>query len=115
MRYRIPAMPPVPSGKLNEPAKQPGYHPPLVISIHGIRTRGAWQKLFDSAMSASPTKVESFDYGTYGLLRFLTPACNRRMVERFYHWYTSTMKAWPAVHLENYADRPSVVAHSLGS
>src|SRR5689334_2435588 len=95
--------------------KCPPYNPPLVISIHGILTHGEWQKLFASILSGSPTKTESFDYGHYSLFRFLTPRCNRRMVDRFYNWYAEVVKSCSAVDLECYDRRPSVVAHSLGS
>jgi len=98
-----------------KPAKQPGYHPPLIISIHGIRTDGAWQKAFASAVSGSSTKVESFDYGRYGLFRFLIPPFNTQMVDRFYDWYDRVVKSCPVVDLDRYDARPSAVAHSLGS
>ncbi|SRR6266404_2213731 len=95
--------------------KSPAYNPPLVISIHGILTHGEWQKVFASVVSGSPTKTESFDYGHYGLLRFLTPSCNRRVVDRFYNWYAGVVKSCSAIDLDCYDKRPSVVAHSLGS
>jgi pimeloyl-ACP methyl ester carboxylesterase len=91
------------------------YYPPLVISIHGILTHGEWQKVFASGMSTLPTQVESFYYGYYGLLRFLTPPFNKRMVDKFYNWYALAVKSCRGVDLERYDKRPSVVAHSLGS
>src|SRR5438876_545572 len=111
----IPAMSRAASGKLGKSAKPQTYYPPLVISIHGIRTRGEWQKVFASVVSGSRMKVESFDYGHYGLIRFLTPPFNSRMVDKFYNWYASTIKSCSAISLEHYEERPSVVAHSLGS
>ena len=97
-------------------AKKPvPYYAPLVISVHGIRTTGAWQKAFASAISGSPTKVESFDYGVYGLIKFLTPAQNRKMADTYYQWYAETVKGCPGVDLKQYDQRPSIVAHSLGS
>ncbi|HEX2711647.1 MAG TPA: hypothetical protein VHM88_05415 [Candidatus Acidoferrales bacterium] len=107
----LPAAP----NKLAKSTKQPAYYPPLVISVHGIRTHGEWQKLFAAAMSGSPVKVESFDYSPYGLFRFLTPGFNDRMVDKFYNWYASVVKSCPGVDLERYEKRPSVVAHSFGS
>lgn len=91
------------------------YCPPLVISIHGIRTHGRWQKTFASAISGLPTKVESFDYGWYGLFPFLIPPFNHRLVDRFYDWIAMVMKSCSAVDLDKYDRRPSVVAHSHGS
>src|SRR6267154_366815 len=55
------------------------YWPAMAISVHGIRTDGRWQKTFASAMSASPAKVESFEYGRYGLFWFLISPCNTRL------------------------------------
>ncbi len=95
--------------------KRPAYHPPLVISVHGIRTHGEWQKLFASALSGSPVRTEPFDYGRYGLFRFLTPPFNNRLVDKFYNWYGTVIKACPGVDLDRYDKRPSAVAHSLGS
>jgi hypothetical protein len=91
------------------------HWPPLIVSIHGIRTDGRWQKLFAAALSGSPAKSEPFDYGRYGLLKFLTPPFNNQMIDRFYHWYASTIKSCSSVDLNRYDRRPSVVAHSLGS
>ncbi len=95
--------------------KRPAYHPPLVISVHGIRTHGEWQKLFSAALSGSPSRTEPFDYGRYGLFRFLAPPFNARLVDRFYNWYSSAVKGCPAVDLDRFDKRPSAVAHSLGS
>lgn len=94
---------------------RPAYSPPLAISVHGIRTYGEWQKVFASALSGSPSKVDSFFYGRYGLLRFLTPPFNGRIVDKFYDWYGNTVRSYPAVDLDRFDKRPSVVAHSLGS
>jgi hypothetical protein len=106
-------MPRKPSVKV-APPPQP-YHPPLVISIHGIRTRGEWQKVLAAVLSGSPTKTEAFDYGHYGLARFVIPPFNSRMVDRFYDWYAATIKGSPGVDLDRHDRRPSLVAHSLGS
>src|SRR4029077_19686684 len=95
--------------------KPKNYCPPLVISVHGIRTHGAWQKTFATAMSGSPAKIESFDYGKYGLIRFLMPASNDRLVNRFYDWFGTVTRNAANVDLDRYDRRPSVVAHSLGS
>jgi pimeloyl-ACP methyl ester carboxylesterase len=93
----------------------PVYSPPLVISIHGIRTSGQWQKVFASVLSGSPSKTDSFYFGQYGLLRFLTPPFNRLLVDRFYDWYGTAVRSCAMVDLDRFDKRPSVVAHSLGS
>jgi pimeloyl-ACP methyl ester carboxylesterase len=66
-------------------------------------------------MSGSLSKVEAFDYGRYGLLRFLMPWANRRMVDRFYDWYGMIVRSCKTIDLARHDRRPSVVAHSLGS
>ena len=85
------------------------------MSVHGIRTRGAWQKVLASVISGSPSKVESFDYGHYGLTRFIVSQFNRRMVDKFYDWYGSVVTGCGTVDLDRYDKRPSVAAHSFGS
>lgn len=85
------------------------------MSVHGIRTHAHWQKAFAGAMGGASIRTESFDYGRYGLLRFLVPPFNRLLIDKFYDWFASTVKACPAVDLKQYDKRPSIVAHSLGS
>jgi hypothetical protein len=91
------------------------FVPPLLMSIHGIRTRGEWQKTFAAVVSGSGSRCESFDYGRYGLLRLTFPPFNSRMVDRFYNWYAAQIKACRGIDLDQFDRRPSVVAHSLGS
>jgi pimeloyl-ACP methyl ester carboxylesterase len=91
------------------------YWPPVAISIHGIRTHGKWQKVFASTMGGSPTKTESFEYGRYGLFRFLVPPFNRLLIDKFYNWYAQVINSCRTVDLDCYDKRPSIVAHSLGS
>jgi pimeloyl-ACP methyl ester carboxylesterase len=66
-------------------------------------------------MGGLRSKTEAFDFGYYGLFRFLTPHYNWRMVDRFYSWVGQTIRSHTAVDLDRYDRRPSVVAHSLGS
>lgn len=96
-------------------SKPTPYHPPLVVSAHGIRTDGKWQKTFASVISGTPTKVESFDYGKYGLSRFLIPSVNNGMIGKFYEWYSQTIRACGDVDLDQYDKRPSLAAHSFGT
>lgn len=91
------------------------YLPPLLMSIHGIRTRGAWQKTFAAVVSGIGSQGESFDYGRYGLFKFIVPPFNERMVDKFHDWYVATVKACREVDIKRYDQRPSAVAHSLGS
>lgn len=91
------------------------YNPPLAISAHGIRTHGQWQKTFAEVVSGSPTKVASYDYGKYGLPRFLTPGFNHRKIDEFYKWYSETIRACREVDLSRYDQRPCLAAHSFGT
>jgi len=70
--------------------------------------------VFDSVISRS-SAVDSFDYGRYGLIRFLMPPFNKRMVDRFYDWYGNLVRSSPRVNLDRFDKRPSIAAHSLGS
>jgi pimeloyl-ACP methyl ester carboxylesterase len=93
---------------------QAKYNPTLDVTIHGIRTRAVWQKTFATVISGSPTKTESFDFGSYGLPRFLLPPFNDRLVDDFYEWM-SNVQAKHNIDPDEYEKRPSVIAHSLGS
>src|SRR5260370_26729592 len=91
------------------------YDPPLAISAHGILSHGQWQKTFAEVMSGSPTRIASYDYGRYGLLRFLTPGFNDRKIDEFYKWYSETIRTSANVDLQRYDRRPSLAAHSFGT
>lgn len=97
------------------PKRKRVYHPPLVFSMHGIRTDGEWQKIFASVLSGSQTRVESFDYGRYGLHKFLLPFMNNRKIDEFYRRYADDVSKNPTVALDNFDARPSAVAHSFGT
>lgn len=86
----------------------------LVISVHGIRTRGVWQKTLDSVLADHSFRTRPYDYGYFDLVRFAIPASRARQVERFYDFYHGVLaEARPAGAAG--AWRPSVVAHSMGS
>lgn len=81
---------------------------PLVVSMHGIRTRGAWQKELTLELNAAGFDHEPLDYGFFRALRLLWPPARRRQVEWFRDRYTSILTANPGREI-------SVIAHSLGS
>lgn len=93
----------------------PQFVPPLAISAHGIRTDGAWQKTFAEVISGSPTKVASYDYGRYGLFRFLTPGFNNRKIDEFHTRYSEMVRSCHEVDLRRYDRRPCLAAHSFGT
>lgn len=87
----------------------------MAISVHGIRTYGPWQKTFATVMSGHPTKVESYDYGWYGLGGFLIPALRSRKIDEFYEWYSQKVRGCRGVDLGRYDRRPCLAAHSFGT
>ncbi|WP_431859975.1 hypothetical protein [Azospirillum sp.] len=100
---------------LIESKKKPQYHPTLIVSAHGIRSHAPWQKAFAAVFSGGKTRVASYDYGRYGLLKFLNPFCNRRMIDHFYTWYGRLVEADPSINLNDARKRHSIAAHSFGS
>jgi pimeloyl-ACP methyl ester carboxylesterase len=78
----------------------------FVISIHGIRTRGEWQKLLTRAMGREFTH-EPWDYGDFSFLRLLRPGQRARQIDRFRDDYHRMRTDCGAI--------PSVVAHSFGT
>jgi hypothetical protein len=91
------------------------YDPPLALSAHGIRTHGGWQKTFAEVISGSSTKIAAYDYGKYGLLRFMAPGFNNRKIDEFYRWYSDAIRACADLDLRRYDRRPCLIAHSFGT
>lgn len=81
---------------------------PMVLSVHGIRTRGVWQKKITRYLEDAGFAHEPYDYGRFGLLRFVWPPSRQKQVDRFRDLYdsaaTRTAKGYP-----------SVIAHSFGT
>lgn len=74
-----------------------------VISVHGIRTRGKWQKDLSPALSGAGFTYEPLDFGSFGALMLLIPFFRRRKVK------------WLRDELATNKSAPSVIAHSFGS
>jgi pimeloyl-ACP methyl ester carboxylesterase len=102
--------------KRNSPKRiTKAFRPTLYMSIHGIRTDAKWQKEFADAASGQ-TRVATYDYGYYGLFKFLMPWRDRKQIDKFYHWYCSTINDRSnGVDTSHFDKRPSLVAHSLGT
>jgi hypothetical protein len=49
----------------------PGLIKPLVLTVHGIRTFGHWQKTIGELLSRIDFHAVSVDYGYFGLLNFI--------------------------------------------
>ncbi|HEX8191582.1 MAG TPA: hypothetical protein VF552_01650 [Allosphingosinicella sp.] len=91
------------------------YSPKLLMTVHGIRTDGSWQKQAASVLGPVVGAMESFDYGRYGTFSFFRPSKNRKLVDRFYEWYGMTVAATRGVDLSAHDKRPSCIAHSFGT
>ncbi len=80
----------------------------VVITIHGIRTRGAWQKDLATVLSKNDMVPYPLDYGRLGVLGFLTPCVRASKLDWFHREYDRIRKQ------EN-VKRPSIIAHSFGT
>ena len=54
---------------------------PVVITLHGIKTRGRWQKDLDLLLSQAGFTTASLDYGNFLALQLLIPWSRRKKVE----------------------------------
>jgi pimeloyl-ACP methyl ester carboxylesterase len=79
----------------------------LVISLHGIRTRGAWQKTVNSDLQRNGFRHELLDYDYFGVGQFVLPSRRARKIEWFRDEYEKRVKETGRV--------PSVIAHSFGT
>jgi pimeloyl-ACP methyl ester carboxylesterase len=91
------------------------YKPPLVFTVHGIRTHAVWQKRLSDLLGASQIPTETVSYGYYSLPKFVLPFINDRMVEAFYEQYQQAVERTRSVDTADYRKRPSVIAHSFGT
>ncbi len=85
----------------------------LVITVHGIRTYGAWQDRLEQAVSShpdGPTTVDfqHFRYGYFSALAFMIPLLRWLTVRRFRRVLVrlAAKEKW---------DRIDIVAHSFGT
>lgn len=79
----------------------------LVISLHGIRTRGAWQKQVHSELQRDGFPHELLDYGHFWALQLLVPFEITKKVDWFRREYERL--------IGNTGTRPSIIAHSFGT
>lgn len=80
---------------------------PIVISLHGIRTRGDWQKELSSALSRNGFVYEPLDYGFFRAIQLVLPWARDAKKKWFLEKYTAVTKG--------YLSPPSIIAHSLGT
>src|SRR5262245_47894011 len=53
----------------------------VVISLHGIRTRGTWQKELAGELSRAGFIPEALDYGFFRAIKLLIPYCRSAQVD----------------------------------
>ncbi|HEX9144463.1 MAG TPA: hypothetical protein VGA09_09345 [Candidatus Binatia bacterium] len=80
----------------------------VVMSLHGIRTRGIWQKELVPHLAKAGFIPDPHDYGNFGALRLLRKASLDAQVE-------SLLAHYDRVTTEQNCRRPSVIAHSFGT
>ena len=80
---------------------------PIIFSLHGIRTRAAWQKDLTRVLSEAGFNHLPLDFGFFRAVRLLMPASRRRQVDWFRDCYTTEMRGR--------SSPPSVIAHSFGT
>lgn len=83
------------------------HSPTWVLTLHGIRTRGAWQKNLVPALNSAGFNTVPLDYGFFWALQLLLPCLRAHKVEWFRQEYTRHVMEKGAV--------PSIVAHSFGT
>src|SRR4051812_44518347 len=77
-----------------------------VLSLHGIRTRGVWQKQLTSILEDAGLRHEPLDYGFFKAIQLLSSRSRRRQTEWFRDEYTRACKRHTTL---------SIVAHSFGT
>jgi hypothetical protein len=80
----------------------------IVVSLHGIRTRGVWQKVLAPILARHGFIPYLLDYGNFTLLPFLTPWSRKRKVV----WLCEQMGN---VYEAEGVRRVSIIAHSFGA
>src|SRR5471032_3429149 len=80
----------------------------IVVTLHGIRTRGQWQKQITPYLARHGLIPYHLDYGFFGVLSFILP------------WTRASRVQWLRGELRDLMDRTgakrvSVIAHSFGT
>ena len=80
----------------------------IVVTLHGIRTRGQWQKQITPYLARHGLIPYHLDYGFFGLVSFLVP------------WARASRVQWLRGELRDLMDRTgakrvSLIAHSFGT
>ena len=88
------------------------YTKHTLISLHGIRTRGAWQKQLQASCDRADAGIQHrpFDFGFFGTIQLIVPALRDRKIAWFLNEYTTLIKTE-----KNEETPPSIIAHSFGT
>jgi|CXWL01.1.fsa_nt_gi hypothetical protein len=79
-----------------------------VISLHGIRTRGHWQKFLAPVLAENEFIPHPLDYGWFSALGLLIPPLMKRKLGWLREEYEKIISRDPQC-------KPSIIAHSFGS
>lgn len=80
----------------------------LVVTIHGIRTRGAWQKELTPHLARHGLIPYHIDYGFFGFLGFVFAPTRERLISRIRNELGNLIA-------ESGVERVSIIAHSFGT
>lgn len=80
----------------------------VVISLHGIKTRGVWQKDLAPELALAGFVPYVLDYGNFGAIQLLRSSSLDKKVE----WL---VQQYDRICAETRCRRPSVIAHSFGT
>jgi Bacterial tandem repeat domain 1 len=80
---------------------------PVVISLHGIRTTGKWQKDLTDELVRQKFRYEPLDFGFFMALSLLIPWSRSKKVEWFHEKYSD--------FTGKNSEKPSLIAHSFGT
>ena len=96
--------------------KPSDYEATRTILVHGIMTSAKWQKTASEVLSDQRIPFKIYDFGKYGLHKYLFKGVNDRKVEEFYRDYGAILREYGGeLDVRSYTKRPSVVAHSFGT
>lgn len=92
------------------------FSPPMVISIHGIRTHARWQKELAEILADRHIRFRLYDYDFFGIAKFLLETFRKKKIEQFYDYYQKVIaENRELLDPSDYTKRPSIIAHSFGS
>ena len=100
--------PPVVARNEENSRPAPAVERPVVITVHGIKTRGKWQMDLAPVLANAGFIPVPLDYGNFLGLQLLLPSSRRKKVD----WFRDEYRR---VCAEEGVTRPSIVVHSFGT